>query len=155
MREIDYFDDGLENDWDHMCHLARLESKQEATIIEGKNYKKLVSHIKKWRGQEVASGVDRGNRQWVHEVYPSDFTDDDCMQLACFRLASMIESRAKCLRKVANMYRKNSLEDLSDTERLSLIRKKLGYSWHGFSGGKWYPIDYPMSKLNIRRLKHL
>ena len=139
-------DQGRETDW------RRWQLEELKTVLNNVHYGKyedLFEHVKKWR--DHASNVCDEDGNWLH--YPGEYTDDECYGMAIAHLQSTLEDRVKILKKVANLYRKNSLEAMTVEERYRFVRPKL--KWFSFTTQHTYEhlIEYPPHLLHIKRFK--
>ena len=112
-------------------------------------YEDVFEHIKKWR--DHPSNVCDENGYWLH--YPADYTDDECYGMAVAFLQSQLEDRVQILKKVANVYRKHALEDMTVEDRWHFVRPKL--KWKGFVTEHTYQhlVEYPPHLLHVQRFK--
>ncbi len=129
------------------CPVYRQFLDEWTEIIRSRRYREYPDFVEKWKGV---------THEWhgePEEVFPSDYTEEDCIHAAIFRMKSELEARAKTLRRIQGVYRRNvGIEN--EVFRVEKVRRKFldiggWFNWH------WSPFDYPMNKLNIRRLKHL
>lgn len=139
-------DQGRETDW------KRWEMEELERVLNNVHYGKyedVFEHVKKWR--DHASNVCDEDGYWLH--YPGDYTDGECYGMAVAYLQSALEHRLKILKKVANLYRKNSLEAMTVEERYRFVRPKL--KWFGFVTKHTYEhlVEYPPHLLHIKRFK--
>ena len=106
-------DRGRETDWVKHCmwDLERVLNN----VHHGK-YEDVYEHIKKWRDHPSNVGDEDGN--WLH--YPAHWTDDECYGMAVAYLQSVLDKRVRILKKLANLYRKNGLEDMTVEDRQDL-----------------------------------
>ena len=112
-------------------------------------YQDLIDHIKKWR--DHPSNVCDLNGYWLH--YPADYSDDECYGMAVAYLQSALEDRVHILKKVANLYRKHALEDMTVEDRWHFVSPKL--KWKTFVTEHTYQhlVEYPPQLLHVQRFK--
>jgi hypothetical protein len=112
-------------------------------------YEDIFNLIKKWRDHPSNVCDEDGN--WLH--YPADYTDDECYGMAVAHLQSALEDKIKILKKVANLYRKNALEDMTVEDRWRFVRPNL--KWHGWVSEHTYQhlVEYPPHLLHVQRFK--
>ena len=112
-------------------------------------YEDVFEHIKKWR--DHPSNVCDEYGYWLH--YPADYTDDECYGMAVAYLQSVLDKRVQILKKIANLYRKNALEDMTVEDRYRFVRPKL--KWKAFVTEHTYQhlVEYPPQLLHVQRFK--
>lgn len=139
-------DQGRETDWE-WWRMQDLEKVQN-NVHHGK-YEDVFEHVKKWR--DHASNVCDEDGYWLH--YPRDYTEDDCYGLAVAFLQCALDRRVRILKKLANVYRKNALEDMTVEDRYRFVRPKL--KWCGFITEHTYRhlVEYPPHLLHVQRFK--
>ena len=139
-------DRGVETDWRQHC-LSDLDRVLN-NVHHGK-YEDVFEHIKKWR--DHPSNVCDEYGYWLH--YPADYTDAECYGMAVAYLQSQLEDRVHILKKVANVYRKHALEDMTVEDRWHFVRPKL--KWKAFVTEHTYQhlVEYPPQLLHVQRFK--
>lgn len=112
-------------------------------------YEDVYEHIKKWRDHPSNVCDEYGN--WLH--YPAEYTDDECYGMAVAYLQMVLDKRVGILKKVANLYRKNALEDMTAEDRWRFVRPKL--QWSSFVTEHTYQhlVEYPPHLLHVQRFK--
>ena len=129
------------------CPVYRQFLDEWSDIIMSRRYRDYPDFVHKWKGV---------THEWYgepEEVYPSDYTEEDCIRDAIWRLKDELDKRAKTLRRIQGIYRKNvGIEN--EVFRVEKVRRTF-LNMGGWWARNWSPFDYPMNKLNIRRLKHL
>ena len=140
-------DRGVETDWRQHCRadLARVLNN----VHYGK-YEDVFDHIKEWRDHPSNVWIEDGG-YYLH--YDADMTDDECYSMALFYLQGVLEDRVQILKKVANLYRKNSLEDMTAEDRWRFVRPKL--KWKPFVSEFTYRhlVEYPPHLLHVQRFR--
>ena len=110
-------------------------------------YEDVYEHIKKWR--DHPSNVCDENGNWLH--YPADYTDDECYGMAVAYLQMVLDKRVRILKKLANLYRKNALEDMTVEDRYRFVRPKLKRNWLVTEHTYQHLVEYPPHLLHIKR----
>jgi len=141
-------DRGRETDWVKHCmwDLERVLNN----VHHGK-YEDVYEHIKKWRDHPSNVGDEDGN--WLH--YPAHWTDDECYGMAVAYLQSVLDKRVRILKKLANLYRKNGLEDMTVEDRYRFVRPKLKWSCWVTEHTYQHLVEYPPHLLHVQRFKKL
>jgi len=139
-------DQGRETDW------KRWEIEELKRVLNNVHYGKyedVFEHVKKWR--DHPSNVCDEDGYSLH--YPADYTDGECYGMAVAYLQRALEDRVKILKRVANVYRKNALEDMTVEDRYRLVRPKL--KWHCWVTEHTYRhlVEYPPHLLHVQRFK--
>ena len=139
-------DRGVETDWGEHC---RSDLVRVLNNVHYGKYEDVFDHVKEWR--DHPSNVCDENGYHLH--YPADYTDDECYGMAISYLQSALEQRVQILKKVANLYRKNALEDMTTEDRWRFVRPKLKY--HAFVSEFTYRhlVEYPPHLLHVQRFR--
>ena len=130
------------------CPVYRQFLDEWSQIIRSRRYRDYPCFVEKWKGV---------THEWYgepEEIFSSDYTEEDYIQVATSRMAFELDIRVKTLRRIQSIYRSNvGIEN--EVFRVEKVRKKFRRMRGGLLDLRWSPFDYPMSKLNIKRLKYL